>query len=613
MKKLLSILGVVGLSSTSISAIACTAPNIDWPKDPIKKINLTEVANKIKTIDGTTLFLNDSINDEALELIYTFLPEKVNISYEQTPIYVVGTSNINVKIWQTDLTSNFLANVTIKINNIQPKPTQVDLDSIAANLTSINGKSLFSGQKNDEISNLLKNIINDIKVKFEFKNPNDVLNVGDNLVNITLIDRNYLTNTKEVAVTVKNVQLAPVKVDLNSIITNRNLGEIYIGTALEPDGTKISNVLKTNNTNLMINKVKVINVKVNNFVGSAVITPIDNIFYFNDVTVNFTITNIEAMPTEFVPMHSFINAGDGAIYLISNDYKVYKLLADGSNFEAVFKNNYKVFDLKITSNGTIYIGTESGLYKSSDNGNNFINVGASSNLEVNDIYLSNNNKRIYIKDKEEKLYQYDDEKNTLTTVPETGFTMFGEISQVLVTNDGTVYFVNKSRYDKTKIGLSKWNKTMSNLQKITELEGIIINKLQEDQRGIIFVTTNSGLYKSSDNGNNFLIVSEIKGLVDAIFINSAGDVYVAGNIVYKCAFNEGTFKNVTSTPSHGEIEVLKVDQNNNIYYITVYGSVHKNNNINLATSGLSPMDFTIDKAGNLYFASMSACWKSVNF
>ncbi|WP_308150282.1 two-component regulator propeller domain-containing protein [Spiroplasma sp. AdecLV25b] len=276
-------------------------------------------------------------------------------------------------------------------------------------------------------------------------------------------------------------------------------------------------------TNSLINNVKVIN-KID---SNDLITKSDNPFVSN-------ITDVKMIySTEISP--------DGTIW-VGAESGLYKS-TDGKTFNKVTNNPdfVNVYSIIIVPDGTIWVGDARGLYKSTDNGVTFNKV-MDSPYFVNAWKIASDG-TIWASGGV-GIYKSTDGK-TLTEIKLVGTAPKTTLEIAL---NGFVYVsINGDGWDNSGLYKSTDGKTFNKVTSMSGKEWLQnnqnINAIKIAPDGTIWVGTNTSLYKSTDNGVTFNKVTDMK--IYSLNIVADGTIWVgAGDGIYRTSNNGVTFNKV---------------------------------------------------------------------
>ncbi|WDA54911.1 MAG: hypothetical protein PPFGHCPK_01392 (plasmid) [Spiroplasma endosymbiont of Drosophila atripex] len=258
---------------------------------------------------------------------------------------------------------------------------------------------------------------------------------------------------------------------------------------------------------------------------------------------------------------------DGTIW-IGSDNGLYR--STNSNTFNKVMNEFNVNSILITSDKIIWVGTGNGLYKSTDNGTTFNKIISSQNF-INSWKFAPD-KTIWASSNI-GLYKSTDEK-TLTRIQLAGT---APKTNLEITLNGSIYVsVNGDGWDNSGLYKSvdgeKFNKISSLSGKEWLQNNKNINAVKSSNNGTIYVGTEVGLYKSTD-GTIFTRIKDMK--VESINIDDGSDKIIwvgTGNGLYKSTDNGTTFNKIMNNDN--TITVVK-SSNNGTIYVGKYKGLYK--------------------------------------
>lgn len=260
----------------------------------------------------------------------------------------------------------------------------------------------------------------------------------------------------------------------NAIIQNikKNNNLTYISTTdgyiyKSIDNKKFTSIAKIAGTINSLNSDKNGNI----YITSSNSSDDDNVCKINDMDILTKMTGTTGT------IKALIVDKDSNIYAGSSNGDFYQS-TDKQTFNVIKNIGSKIWNLTIAPNGTIYVATPSGIFKSINGGKKFdaiYSTPTSKSLTVdnnNNIYFGNNNGYIY-------------KSTDGTTFTQMKIVAFGAITNLTTDKDGNVYAVSKNS------------------------EG------------------NDSVYKSINN-NTFTAMTGITGTINSLIIDNNNNIYVAG-------------------------------------------------------------------------------------
>jgi len=405
---------------------------------------------------------------------------------------------------------------------------------------------------------------NETKVLADIKTKNPTANtLTENDFKIIQVSNNNITitgiNKYKGEVTLK-YKKQTVKTDLNNIILNKDLGEIYVGQANKPALEQIKTEIKKKNPTLNITSINILD---SDITTTTVIVTGDGNQYTGIVKVEFTITNFEEINAKIGNSISNITIDNkGNIYVSAKGY-VYKS-TDGSNFTKMSKHFANEISGLVADNiGNIYV--------SNNIGEVFIHTHNSVNQNEFEIIGK-------MKDKTNEI--------TSISIDENNNLYAGTLAGNVYKHNGTYGFQLISG---TKSG--NWTKINSLVY------GGAGNLYAVNKQGEIYESINGADFKQAEGTSGSIFTHLAVGKNNYIYaITNLGDIF--------CKYFTGPFRQLSKTDGLTSVSSLMIDKNSGIIYIGNGSSVFRSNGTNKFTP-MSGMVWTvnalaIDQDGNLY-------------
>ena len=248
--------------------------------------------------------------------------------------------------------------------------------------------------------------------------------------------------------------------------------------------------------------------------------------------------------------HSLIVNSEGAIFVGfaygSPDSKGMYYSDDMQMWTGVGMRGHNVYCLDINSNGHIFAGTESGVYRSADNGGHWDSLEDIGLTQRNVISLTLNSKgHIFAGTVEGTIfYSFDDGDNWKESF-RTGYDM-GEAHSLIVNSEGAI-FVGFAYGSPDSKGMYY----SDDMQMWTGvgMRGHNVYCLDINSNGHIFAGTESGVYRSADNGGHWVPFNTglNKEEVYCIGIDSQEYIFIGTN--------NGIYRSTQSTTSVEEMSI----------------------------------------------------------
>jgi len=390
--------------------------------------------------------------------------------------------------------------------------------------------------------------------------------------------------------------------DLNTIITNKNIGNIYVGQDNVPTKTEILNAIKANNPSAQI--LTLTDFDFQDLPTATTTTIIGKGNYTGKITLTYEISNFTPILNTNEFISSLLIASDRTIYAWSDHY-FYKS-TDGNSFTAIpWTIGGELNFLVVAPNGTIYVMADF-IFKSTDGGNSFTAMTGASDHTIKLVIAPNGTiYAIAMYDNAYTIYKCTDGN---TFIPMTGIS---RVTNLIVLSNGIIYAATDF------YGVYKSIDGCNTFMQMPGTSGIIYD-LEVAPNETVYAAnenTNCTVYKSTD-GNTFSAMTGTTGGLRNLAVALDGTVYLAASdIIYKCLNNQTNFTAMTVIP--GNIEALAVALDGTIYVgndiATVYRSIDGGNTFTAMTGiGLNVAIDTIvvDLNGTVYASGDCSIYKS---
>jgi len=394
----------------------------------------------------------------------------------------------------------------------------------------INQLVLTFQQQSAAFRTLSTSDINALKFNGQDLVPSDIVNNPSLVIKVNAKSTSTLfKGTKDISVSL-TVKIPAV--DLNEIITDQNLGTIYIGNINLATEEQIKRAIKTKYSTLQADKINIIDItkKIDTVETTAKVISNDVSVYTGEVIINFVSSNFIAMTgtDKKEIIYNLATDNFGNVFATSGNCKVYKCLKDQMNFEPMTGTEDKfIYSLATDNFGNVYAGCD-----------------------------------------DKKLYKC--LKDQIDFKPITGIQWTaGIIYSLVIDQDQNMYASN----DKGTV--FKCLKDQMNFEPMTGTEGKIL-KLAIDNSGNGYAASDNGIvYKCLKDQMNFEPMTGISGLIHSLATDNSGNVYAGSNndIVYRCLKDQMNFEPMTGTEE--TIWSLTTDSFGNIYAGSSNGKVYK--------------------------------------
>jgi photosystem II stability/assembly factor-like uncharacterized protein len=277
---------------------------------------------------------------------------------------------------------------------------------------------------------------------------------------------------------------------------------------------------------------------------------------------------------------------NGLLFSISSGSKVlYRSEDAGENWSPTALNEVKVFSLHATPTGSILAGTlGTGLFKVPSGKTNWYEV--SSESFGDNVYAINQSDTTIFACTDEGLCISVDDGENWHNISKSHFG--GSVYSVVVGNDGSyIAATNFGVYVSSDQGLH-WS--------VSSLKDMKVFFLAKSPAGVIYAATeNDGIFASSDNGFTWESRGAVRNDIEALAVNSNGDVYVG---VYGGVLKSTNGGNswVSSVFTNTYINAIEFNSNQDVI-VGTYNGIYRSLNagVSWATAGLAGANvFTLD-------------------
>jgi photosystem II stability/assembly factor-like uncharacterized protein len=242
--------------------------------------------------------------------------------------------------------------------------------------------------------------------------------------------------------------------------------------------------------------------------------------------------------------------------------------------------NKGLHDLLVTSlvidpinTSMLYVGTNSGVYKSTDGGNNWEISGLINLATICFAIMPIDTNTIYAGTYGGGFFKSTD-GGTNWEAKNTGLGDLG-VSSIVIDPKSTniIYVATNGGVYKSIDGGNSWEAKNSGLTKLYAIS-LVIDPINTS---MLYVGTNSGVYKSTDGGNSW--EAKNTGLVGNLWITSLAIDPKNTNVIYACTDGNGVFKSIDGGKnwskkglSNTRISTIAIDRSNtNIAYLGTPG------------------------------------------
>ena len=231
---------------------------------------------------------------------------------------------------------------------------------------------------------------------------------------------------------------------------------------------------------------------------------------------------------------ALFNSQDNVLYAGTLDEGVYKSINNGNKWDLINTDIKDINSIATTSNGFLFIATWNGIFKSEDDGISFIKLENVINNNVWCIAVNSNNKII---------------AGTEGGIIKS--TDYGENWFIVNKNIAFDLFVN-SNNEIFAGGFSEILKSSDEGKNWDEItDGVPIGPIQNIKTGLnlsVFLTSNFKVYRSLDNGNHWSLLDNWLNddIINSLEINSRGQIFVG-------TFTKGVFRSIDNGENWAQI------------------------------------------------------------
>ena len=281
-----------------------------------------------------------------------------------------------------------------------------------------------------------------------------------------------------------------------------------------------------------------------------------------------------------------------------------------------------VRSLAIYSSNPIFAGTDNGIFRSSDNGDNWteINNGLPEDLEVNCLAINSNGDVFSSGRKlinpDPPTYEYFLFRSTNSGVDWTQLAFSFFIKSIIIDSYDHIFVGTSSN----GVFLSV-NNGNSWTQKNNGLTNNIVNSLKINQSSFVYAGTDAGIFYTTNNGENWVdITNDLPSTsVLALGINSSNDIFTGTmNGIYHSTNNGTNWRMINKGLCGTDFRSLTVDLSGNIFGGTwndgVFYSSNNGDDWIQRNNGLGSLivQSLVTKSGGIVFAGAYGVFKSTN-
>jgi photosystem II stability/assembly factor-like uncharacterized protein len=368
------------------------------------------------------------------------------------------------------------------------------------------------------------------------------------------------------------------------------MGEIYAATDIglfksTDEGDTWANILPGNIRSVVVNDANRL------FVG---------IFYRDNI---YTSIEGENWETFFKGPHIYpVGSDSEGVYAI-DDNTFYYIKNDPTSWSEIIGLPGEIESLFIDEEENVYAGSD-GIYRSANNGADWENISTGIQSSTFLYMTSNTTGELYAISS--AIYHSADNADSFDMVADA-LTYNRTINEILIHPSGSLFAIGNDQG--ADYGNTMLFRSYDNGETFDPVLYMNINHFRMNAQGHLFVATNAGLLRSTDEGESWAFLDtgpECMTDYSSLEINEAGDIYVIDcqQVVYKSSDNGDNFQ--TRGTTEGNLQAI--NQQGHLFAIAAYNiyrsvddgltwqSVYQNN---LPYNTLR--DLVIDPTGNLYF------------
>ncbi len=273
-------------------------------------------------------------------------------------------------------------------------------------------------------------------------------------------------------------------------------------------------------------------------------------------------------------------APNGYIFLSENQQKMSRSTNKGNSWtiKGTGINEPSCTAVMVTSSGVVITGTNKGIYRSTDNGDNWTKVAGSKEMtgdssisamatfDGNTLYAFTRTTTI----SPERGYAFRSTDNGLTWIKGTNSLDTVAFYKVTVSSNGTIYARTGNGVRYSTDGGNTWG--------ILGFYNNYIGDVATDQSGAVYASINSNdttavLYKTTNNGTTWTPISTPFNGISGFGINKKGDLFLSQDQLYRSTDNGISWKALpVSFPNVG----IMIESPKHELFFTAGGNAYQN-------------------------------------
>lgn len=321
----------------------------------------------------------------------------------------------------------------------------------------------------------------------------------------------------------------------------------------------------------------------------------------------FTSADGENWEVFFKAPHIYPIASDSeGIYAIA-DNAFYYIKNDPAGWSEIYGLPQNIESIFIDEDETVYAASD-GIFRSVNNGVDWENISTGIQVSTFQYITSSEDGELYAISN--AIYQSSDNADSFEMIAESNL-YNRTIREVLIHSSGTMYAIgNCEGLEYENSALFRSNDNGETFETILYMN---INHLRINQQGHLFVATEAGLLRSTDEGVSWVFLDDGPDCMtefSSLEISESGDVFVIDcqQIVYQSTDNGDSFQQKGTT--EGELKAINAQgQLFAVSSVSIYRSVDNGLTWQSVYQNNLPYnqvrDLVIDQTGNLYFTLSS--------
>lgn len=270
--------------------------------------------------------------------------------------------------------------------------------------------------------------------------------------------------------------------------------------------------------------------------------------------------------------------------------------------------------LAVNSNGDIFAATSDGVFRSTDNGDTWFNLGINKAIRL--VFIGPNEDVIITTSQQGPIFCSDDNGFSWTPIGCTSWQ-----TSIAINSDGDIFAgtANIGMYRTSDNG-NNWIQINQGLFN-THINSLIINSNQEIFAGTMF----GGVFRSTDNGENWIQMNQglTSNYITSFAINSTGDIFAgaSGQDVFRSTNNGENWVEINQGLTHTEgyyIHSLAINSYGDIFAGTADGVFQSTDNgdnwvqFNQGLINLGVLSLGINSDNKIFAGTPEGIFRSTN-